>query len=1053
MKSLAQLNTYSALSVAYADEGTGAQTLADRYQINGVIDTAQPVLKNIEKICSAAGSWLSYDIHDGKWGVVINNSGTSIASFSDTNIIGNINISGTGLTDLYNSVKVEFPHRDLKDSADFVTIEIPGGDRNANEEDNSLQLTYDIINEPVQAQLLGFIELKQSRIDKVIKFQCDYSLFNLKAGDIIDVTNARLAFTSKLFRIVSITEIADTEALKMEITALEYDPNVYSVADLFRYTRTDSNGIISIGSIGTPGTPQVSKFESDSRPRISVSSLAPTGIVEGMEFWVTNDVNIPNEANRSYRLIATQRPTGPNFTSGESVVLEYDALASQDFFIKTRGFNATTTGPYSTPSGLIEYRPKQITDGIGPDTGVFDETGALVTAFAASLLMNKVSDLLLGAVSSSSLFQSIFDAFEDVTGIDLVGEASAGELVVASNLSVADEGTTISPTTSRINFVGTGVTASGNGVVTVNIGGGGGGTGGGLAITGISPTSGPTAGGTTVTITGINLTGASGVTFGGTAATNVVAVSSTQVTCSTPAKTTSTVDVVVTTPLGTTSLTQGFTYVDPVQYLTIDSKYPPDRATGLDPLNGAASNLAPINGSYYAIIGGATWGPLQTGSGSAKLYKSDGTLVETLSAGSLVIDGRLVEFPFATREPGVDYYILLEEGLLTYCNFKTPAITTASPWNFNTPLYSENEFIKYDDWLDTSEGENWPRTEVEPGVFALDRPLPYYVIEFTYNANPPTTTATIAKVSGISVYLPKGNSVPTDSIITLTYTTTVKAGSGSVRIHTTATDAVVGTIPVTSTSSVSVNTITVGSIRPFVDYDTEYYITADAGVVLTDLDYDCFVAPSTPSQAVVKADNVVFRTITAFDLLYWRFNHNPFPNDEPAVELPYEPPSDKNQKVNPQTNILLVFNRTVTAGTIGNFSLYKADGSLHQKFDITDTFDSDKVSELISISGSTVTLNPTEDLEFGATYYLQASPGVATDGKHPWAGITTTTKIRFRVDPGPEPIISPINDDSDTIVLSFDREIQPGAGKVQIYDQLGNFITEVDSDDPSISYS
>jgi hypothetical protein len=186
MNSLSQLNTYSALSVAYDDQGTGAQTLADRYQINGLLDTAQPVLKNIEKICSAAGSWLSYDIHDGRWGVVINNSGTSIASFSDTNIIGNINISGTGLTDLYNSVKVEFPHRDLKDSADFVTIEIPDGDRNSNEEDNSLQLTYDIINEPVQAQLLGFIELKQSRIDKVIKFQCDYSLFNLKAGDIID---------------------------------------------------------------------------------------------------------------------------------------------------------------------------------------------------------------------------------------------------------------------------------------------------------------------------------------------------------------------------------------------------------------------------------------------------------------------------------------------------------------------------------------------------------------------------------------------------------------------------------------------------------------------------------------------------------------------------------------------------------------------------------------------------------------------------------------------------------------------------------------------------
>jgi hypothetical protein len=59
MNSLTELNNFSAQSVAYDDQGTGAQTLADRYQINGLIDTAQSVMQNIEKICSAAGSWLS----------------------------------------------------------------------------------------------------------------------------------------------------------------------------------------------------------------------------------------------------------------------------------------------------------------------------------------------------------------------------------------------------------------------------------------------------------------------------------------------------------------------------------------------------------------------------------------------------------------------------------------------------------------------------------------------------------------------------------------------------------------------------------------------------------------------------------------------------------------------------------------------------------------------------------------------------------------------------------------------------------------------------------
>lgn len=445
MKSLTELNTYSALSVAYADEGTGAQTLADRYQINGLIDTAQPVMKNIEKIAGAAGSWVTYDIHDGKWGVVINSSGTSIASFNDSNILGNITVSGTGLNDLYNSVKVEFPHRELKDSADWVTIEIPGSDRNANEEDNALNLTYDIINEPVQAQLLGFIELKQSRIDLVIQFQSDYSKLNLKAGDIIDVTNSRFGFTNKLFRIQTINEVQGDGALGIEITALEYDPNVYSTADLYRYTRTDENGIITIGSIGKPSTPQITKFEQDARPRLVMETLSPSGVVEGMEFWITGDVNVPNDGNRTYSLIATVRPVKPEdkgvFPSGANVVAETTTLPSGSFFVKTRGFNNIVVGQFSDPSGLIEYVPLQTTDAIGPETQQVDSNGNLLVSLGTLALLQSVQGLFGAGTTSTnrSLFEKIFDVFKDETGVDLVADASGGTNTVWNTSTATTE--------------------------------------------------------------------------------------------------------------------------------------------------------------------------------------------------------------------------------------------------------------------------------------------------------------------------------------------------------------------------------------------------------------------------------------------------------------------------------------------------------------------------------------------------------------------------------------------------------------------------------------
>lgn len=71
------------------------------------------------------------------------------------------------------------------------------------------------------------------------------------------------------------------------------------------------------------------------------------------------------------------------------------------------------------------------------------------------------------------------------------------------------------------------------------------------AITGLSPATGPAAGGTPVTISGTGFTGATSVTFGGTAATSVTVVSANSITCTSPAHAAGTVDVVVTTPKGT----------------------------------------------------------------------------------------------------------------------------------------------------------------------------------------------------------------------------------------------------------------------------------------------------------------------------------------------------------------------------------------------------------------------------------------------------------------------------------------------------------------------
>ena len=80
------------------------------------------------------------------------------------------------------------------------------------------------------------------------------------------------------------------------------------------------------------------------------------------------------------------------------------------------------------------------------------------------------------------------------------------------------------------------------------------------SISSVTPNYGPTAGGTTITITGTALTDASAVTVRGKAATSVTVVNDTTVTAVTPAGSVGAANVQVTTPGGTATISGAFTY-------------------------------------------------------------------------------------------------------------------------------------------------------------------------------------------------------------------------------------------------------------------------------------------------------------------------------------------------------------------------------------------------------------------------------------------------------------------------------------------------------------
>jgi formylglycine-generating enzyme required for sulfatase activity len=134
-------------------------------------------------------------------------------------------------------------------------------------------------------------------------------------------------------------------------------------------------------------------------------------------------------------------------------------------------------------------------------------------------------------------------------------------------------------------------------------------------ITSVVPNSGPYAGGTPITVNGQFLAGATAVTVGGVPCTNVVSVSSTQVTAVTPAGSVGSADVVVTCAKGTVTAAGAFTYLSVVT---------PSWATLIEALPDPAVVTDPALRSAITATGLA-WRVRDTGTGIEMLLVPPGS--------------------------------------------------------------------------------------------------------------------------------------------------------------------------------------------------------------------------------------------------------------------------------------------------------------------------------------------------------------------------------------------------------------------------------------------
>ena len=128
-------------------------------------------------------------------------------------------------------------------------------------------------------------------------------------------------------------------------------------------------------------------------------------------------------------------------------------------------------------------------------------------------------------------------------------------------------------------------------------------------VTGVSPSSGPTSGGTEVTITGTGLTSADTVMFGSVRASRATPINSTEIRVVSPAESGGTVDVTVSTVTGTSAVSDAdqFTY-DPSQPALVPT------VTSVSPTSGPTSGggFVTIKGDNLDGAGEVDFGDVQS---------------------------------------------------------------------------------------------------------------------------------------------------------------------------------------------------------------------------------------------------------------------------------------------------------------------------------------------------------------------------------------------------------------------------------------------------------
>lgn len=204
-------------------DGTNFQE--KRFTCNGVLSPDESAIDNVKKLLSSCRGTLVFS--SGKYKLVLDKPETAIAfNFNDDNICGNLSLGLGDKTNIFNKMRVNYFDKDLNFEQSYLLYD---NSTLRSTQDNGLDLIGDLklpmTNTRQRVYNIAQQEVKKSRQSIVVSFKSTLEALKCDVGDLVTITDERIGFSLKKFRIVRLTMNADDT---IQVAVKEYDGSVYT---------------------------------------------------------------------------------------------------------------------------------------------------------------------------------------------------------------------------------------------------------------------------------------------------------------------------------------------------------------------------------------------------------------------------------------------------------------------------------------------------------------------------------------------------------------------------------------------------------------------------------------------------------------------------------------------------------------------------------------------------------------------------------------------------------------------------------------------------------